>query len=74
MMAPSSFLVAISIVAVLAGMLLWVEHSIDKLIGEERIRICADIVAHADEFEHAKIAITPDHLREIAVDIERGEK
>ena len=73
-MAMGNMLIAIAVVAVLVAVLLGLERYVDKLIAEERIRICADIVAHADEFEHAEIAITPDHLREIAVDIERGEK
>ena len=72
-MAASSLLGAISVVAVLAGLLLWVEHRIDKLLGEERIRICADIVTYADEMEQYELNITPDHLREFASDMMRGE-
>lgn len=72
-MAMGNLLIAIAVVAVLVGLLLWAESKFEAMLNEERIRICADIVAHADEFEHAEITITPDHLREIAGDIERGE-
>lgn len=73
-MAMGNLLIAIAVVAVLVALLLGLERYIDKLMAEERIRIRSDIVAHADEFEHLEITITTDHLREIAGDIERGEK
>lgn len=67
-----NMLIAIAVVSVLVSLLLWAESRFEAMINEERIRICADIVAHADEFENSEITITPDHLREIAGDIERG--
>ena len=72
-MAMSNLLIAIAVVAVLVGLLLWAESRFEAMLNEERIRICADIVAHADEFEHSEITITPDHLREIAGDVTRGD-
>lgn len=71
-MAMGNLLIAIAVVAVLVALLLGLERYIDKLMAEERIRIRSDIVAHADEFENSEITITPDHLLEIAGDIERG--
>lgn len=67
-----NMLIAIAVVAVLVSLLLWAESRFEAMLNEERIRICADIVAHADEFENSEITITPDHLLEIAGDIERG--
>lgn len=72
-MAASNLLIAIAVIAAVVGILLWAESKFEKMLNEERIRICSDIVAHADEFEHAEIAITPGHLREIAMDIKSGE-
>ena len=72
-MVASNLLIAIAIIAAVVGVLLWAESRFEKMLDEERLRICADIVAHADEFENAETTITPDHLREIAGDIERGE-
>lgn len=71
-MAMGNMLIAIAVVAVLVSLLLWAESRFEAMLNEERIRICADIVAHADEFENSEITITPDHLLEIAGDIERG--
>lgn len=72
-MVMGNVLIAIAFIAAVVVLLLWAESRIEKMINDERVRICADIVAHADEFEHDEIAITPDHLMDIAMDIERGD-
>lgn len=50
-----------------------VDSRISRLLAEERIRVCADITAYADDMEASDIKITPDHLREYVAEIERGE-
>lgn len=50
-----------------------VESRISSMLTEERIRVCADITAYADDMEASGIKITPDHLREYVAEIERGE-
>lgn len=72
-MVMGNVLIAIVFIAAVVGFLLWAESRIEKMINDERVRICADIVAHADEFELEEIAITPEHIRDIARDIERGD-
>lgn len=72
-MAMGNLLIAVIVLAVLVGLLLWVESRIDKLVEEERIRFCAHIVEYADEMEQYELKITPDHLRDLADDVLRGE-
>ena len=60
-------------VAVIIVALLYFEFSVEKITREERKVLAGWLSAFADEMEYSEVTITPDHLREIAGDIERGE-
>ena len=53
--------------------LLWCEFSAEKITKDERSVLAEKLRLFANEMEYSEVTITPDHLREIAGDVTRGE-
>lgn len=62
--------IAWALFAVIVVALLWCEFSAEKITKDERSVLAEKLRMFAGEMEYSEITITPDHIRELARDLE----